>query len=197
MSNPLRLLLVEDSEADAELLALELRRAGFALQFERVDSAATLAAALDRAPWDLIISDNSMPGFSGPKRSLSCVHAASIFHSSSSRAPWGKISPRAALDAGAGDALEKGNLRRLMPVIRRELGNLVNAGRAANPRRATARSCSRRRGDLSLDARGSLRFGQCRPRENSRLRFAGRAAHAGHGARRVRRSGRASPPGRA
>jgi len=121
MSNPLRLLLVEDSEADAELLALELRRAGFALQFERVDSAATLAAALDRAPWDLIISDNSMPGFSGTE-ALAQLRSRGldipfIFVSGT----MGEDLAARALDAGAGDALEKGNLRRLMPVIRREL----------------------------------------------------------------------------
>src|SRR5882762_1119115 len=121
MSNPLRLLLVEDSEADAELLALELRRAGFALQFERVDSAAALAAALDRASWDLIISDNSMPGFSGTE-ALAQLRSRGldipfIFVSGT----MGEDLAARALDAGAGDALEKGNLRRLMPVIRREL----------------------------------------------------------------------------
>src|SRR3979490_1299736 len=121
MSNPLRLLLVEDSEADAELLALELRRAGFVLQFERVDSAAALAAALDRATWDLIISDNSMPGFSGTA-ALAQLRSRGldipfIFVSGT----MGEDLAARALDAGAGDALEKGNLRRLMPVIRREL----------------------------------------------------------------------------
>src|SRR3989442_13163184 len=65
MTNLLRMLMVEDSEDDAELLAHELRRAGFALEFERVDNAATLEAALDRSTWDVIIGDNSMPGFSG------------------------------------------------------------------------------------------------------------------------------------
>src|SRR6266496_126834 len=121
MSNPLRLLLVEDSEADAELLALELRRAGFALEFERVDSAAALGAALDRATWDLIISDNSMPGFSGTE-ALAQLRSRDldipfIFVSGT----MGEDLAARALDAGAGDALEKGNLRRLLPVIRREL----------------------------------------------------------------------------
>ena len=121
MSNPLRLLLVEDSEADAELLAIELRRAGFALEFERVDSAAAVAAALDRKPWDLIISDNSMPGFSGTE-ALALLHARGldipfIFVSGTMEED---LAARA-LEAGAGDALAKGNLRRLIPVIRREL----------------------------------------------------------------------------
>ena len=121
MSNPLRLLLVEDSEADAELLAHQLRRAGFTLAFERVETADALAAALSRAPWDLIISDNSMPGFSG-------TEALSLLRSRGLDIPFIFVSgtmeedlAARALDAGAGDALVKGNLQRLIPVIRREL----------------------------------------------------------------------------
>ena len=121
MSEPLRMLLVEDSEDDAELLAHELRRAGFALEFERVENAAGLEAALDRATWDIIIGDNSMPGFSGTE-ALSLVRARGldipfIFVSGT----MGEDLAARALEAGAGDALTKGNLRRLVPVIRREL----------------------------------------------------------------------------
>ena len=65
MNNPLRVLLVEDSEADAELLAHELKRAGFDVTWERVQTAARLETALDRDRWDIIVGDNSMPGFSG------------------------------------------------------------------------------------------------------------------------------------
>ncbi len=121
MSTPLRMLMVEDSETDAELLAHELRRAGFALEFERVDSAAALEAALDRVTWDIIIGDNSMPGFSGTE-ALSLLRARGldipfIFVSGT----MGEDLAARALEAGAGDALTKGNLRRLIPVIRREL----------------------------------------------------------------------------
>src|SRR6266850_669386 len=129
MSTPLRMLMVEDSEADAELLAHELRRAGFALEFERVDSAAALDAALDRVTWDIIIGDNSMPGFSGTE-ALSLLRARGldtpfIFVSGT----MGEDLAARALEAGAGDALTKGNLRRLIPVIKREL-------READERRA-------------------------------------------------------------
>jgi len=115
------MLMVEDSETDAELLAHELRRAGFALEFERVDSAAALEAALDRVTWDIIIGDNSMPGFSGTE-ALSLLRARGldipfIFVSGT----MGEDLAARALEAGAGDALTKGNLRRLIPVIRREL----------------------------------------------------------------------------
>src|SRR2546429_8821623 len=65
MNDVLRVLLVEDSETDAEILARELKRAGFTATCTRVQTAAEVAAALDRGSWDIIVGDNSMPGFSG------------------------------------------------------------------------------------------------------------------------------------
>ena len=38
MSRPLRVLIVEDNSADAELIVLQLRRAGFAPEWSRVDT---------------------------------------------------------------------------------------------------------------------------------------------------------------
>ena len=121
MNTPLRVLLVEDSEADAELLARELKRAGFDVTWQRVQSASHLGQALDHGPWDIIVGDNSMPGFSGTE-ALSLVRARGldipfIFVSGT----MGEDLAARALEAGAGDALAKGNLRRLIPVIRREL----------------------------------------------------------------------------
>ena len=121
MNNVLRLLLVEDSEDDAELLARELKRAGFAVEFARVQTAVAVEDALSRSAWDVIVCDNSMPGFSGTE-ALSIVRARGldipfIFVSGT----MGEDLAASALEAGAGDALAKGDLRRLVPVIRREL----------------------------------------------------------------------------
>jgi PAS domain S-box-containing protein len=121
MNPPLRVLLVEDSEADAELLARDLKRAGFDVTWERVQSATDLETALDRGRWDIVVGDNSMPGFSGTE-ALSLVRARGldipfIFVSGT----MGEDLAARALEAGAGDALAKDNLRRLIPVIRREL----------------------------------------------------------------------------
>jgi PAS domain S-box-containing protein len=132
MNSPLRVLLVEDSEADAELLARELKLAGFDVTWERVQSAARLETALDRR-WDIIVGDNSMPGFSGTE-ALALVRARGldipfIFVSGT----MGEDLAARALEAGAGDALAKGNLRRLIPVIKREL-------REAEDRRARRES---------------------------------------------------------
>ena len=62
---PLRVLIIEDSEADAELLLLDLRRGGYAPEFERVETPEGLDDALTRESWDLIISDYAMPCFNG------------------------------------------------------------------------------------------------------------------------------------
>ena len=66
MSIPLRVLLIEDSEDDAALVMRTLRRGGYDLTYERVETADTMRVALHRHPWDLVISDYSMPRFTGP-----------------------------------------------------------------------------------------------------------------------------------
>ena len=64
-ATPLRLLLVEDSEDDAALVLLELRRAGFVPVAMRVETAEAMNAALRAGPWDLILADYNLPTFSG------------------------------------------------------------------------------------------------------------------------------------
>lgn len=60
---PLRVLIVEDVEDDAVLLLLELKRGGYEPVSERVDTPQAMSAALAQ-PWDIILSDYSMPHFS-------------------------------------------------------------------------------------------------------------------------------------
>ncbi len=64
MAKPLTVLMVEDSESDAELLAFELSQAGFELKWTRVETEADYLAELRKGP-DIILSDYSMPQFSG------------------------------------------------------------------------------------------------------------------------------------
>ena len=121
MRVPLRVLIAEDSEDDARLLLRELQRAGFDPAYERVDSAPSMQAALDRQAWDLVIGDYSMPAFSGPA-ALALLRACDldtpfIFVSGT----IGEDVAVEAMKAGAQDFLTKGNLRRLIPAIEREL----------------------------------------------------------------------------
>src|SRR5206468_12164182 len=121
MSTALRVLIVEDSEADAELLLRELKRGGYEPAFERVASAAPLMAALQRETWEVVISDNSMPGFTG-------MEALALVRAHSPDLPFicvsGTISEDqavAAMKAGANDYFAKGQLKRLPTAIAREL----------------------------------------------------------------------------
>ncbi len=120
MATSLRLLIVEDSEDDAALLLLLLRQAGYEVTFERVDSAEALAQALNKN-WDIIISDHSMPHFSGTE-ALKMVRARNV------EVPFlfvsGTIGEEVATDAmrvGAQDYVMKTNLKRLVPAVEREL----------------------------------------------------------------------------
>lgn len=121
MRVPLRVLIAEDSEDDARLLLRELQRAGYEPTYERVDTPAAMASALDRHAWDLVIGDYSMPAFSGPA-ALALLRARDpdtpfIFVSGT----IGEDVAVEAMKAGAQDFLTKGNLRRLIPAIQREL----------------------------------------------------------------------------
>ena len=60
---PLRVLLIEDVAEDAELVLMTLRRSGFAPDFVRVQAARELREALAAGPWDVVLSDYSLPGF--------------------------------------------------------------------------------------------------------------------------------------
>src|SRR5262249_13061699 len=62
MPTSLRVLLVEDSALDAELVLRELRRAGFEVHHQRVASAEELRTALRAERWQLVLSDHALPG---------------------------------------------------------------------------------------------------------------------------------------
>src|SRR5215212_1393015 len=65
VKQPLKVLIVEDSENDAALLEIELERAGYAPICERVQTGEELSSALERQSWDLMIADYVMPQFNG------------------------------------------------------------------------------------------------------------------------------------
>lgn len=65
MSNPLHVLIVEDSQNDADLIVHKLRSAGYDFISHRVDTVEAMSTALDQKSWDMVISDFMMPRFSG------------------------------------------------------------------------------------------------------------------------------------
>jgi CheY-like chemotaxis protein len=65
IDQPLRVLIIEDSQNDCELIVRQLRRCGFAPRTRRVDNGPELRRALEQDSWDIIITDHKLPTFSG------------------------------------------------------------------------------------------------------------------------------------
>ncbi|HSP99897.1 MAG TPA: PAS domain S-box protein [Candidatus Dormibacteraeota bacterium] len=131
MAKSLRVLLIEDSEEDAELILRELRRGGYEPQWRRVDTAAALADALRDDPWDVITCDYVMPRFSA-------LSAMKVIRASDRDVPVIIVSGQvgedvavSAMKAGAHDYVSKLRLVRLVPAIEREIADARERQRAA------------------------------------------------------------------
>ena len=110
------MLHLEDSELDHALTRAHLVRGGLSVELRRIDSEAEFLAALDQ-PWDAIISDYNLPGFSG-------LVALDLLKASGRDLPFilvsGEIGEDTAVEAmrnGASDYLLKNKLARLVPAL--------------------------------------------------------------------------------
>ena len=115
----LRVLMVEDDVHDAELILDGLRNDGLQVEWRLVDDEAGYVESLDSFAADVVISDLSMPGFSG-------YRALEILREKGAGIPFifvsGTIGEDAAIQAlkgGATDYLLKDNLARLASAVRR------------------------------------------------------------------------------
>lgn len=120
---PLNVLLIEDSEVDAELLILQLEKGGYAVDHRRVDTTQKLQAALQAHSWDIVISDYSLPGFDASA-------ALKVLQETGLDIPFivvsgviGEETAVSLMKAGAHDYLRKDNLSRLALIVSRELGD--------------------------------------------------------------------------
>jgi two-component system sensor histidine kinase UhpB len=134
MSIPLRVLFVEDMEEDAVLMVRELKRGGFEPTWERVDDEQALLAALQAQRWDIVISDYSMPMFSG-------VEALKLVKADNDQTPFiivsGVIGEQTAVEvmkAGAQDYFLKSAIARLPHAVDRELRDAQARKHAPAPR---------------------------------------------------------------
>ncbi|NTV42852.1 MAG: response regulator, partial [Syntrophobacteraceae bacterium] len=121
MKKTLRVLAVEDSEDDILLLSRELRRSGYDLDIERVETPEAMAASLDGREWDIILADYHLPLFGG-------LEALDMVKERGLDLPFiivsgviGEETAVAAMKAGAHDYIMKDNLARLSPAIDRAL----------------------------------------------------------------------------
>src|SRR5215470_6560356 len=147
MPTPLRVLVVEDSADDAELVIRELRRGGYEPEWRRVDTEPALVAALGEQHWDVITCDYVMPQLSAPT-ALRCIRESGL------EVPViivsGQVDEAVAVTAmksGAHDYVHKRRMARLVPAIARELAD-VEARRERRRAEEAARASQERYRDL-------------------------------------------------
>jgi two-component system cell cycle sensor histidine kinase/response regulator CckA len=155
----LRVLFVEDSADDVELIRLELVRHGFQIQPRIAETRHDFVAAIGEGNWDVVLSDHSMKGFSS-------IDALQLLRDHDSDIPFiivsGTIGEDSAVDAmraGAHDYVLKHNLRRLGPAVERELREAANRRMQRTTQAALQASENRLRHAQRMEAVGRLAGG--------------------------------------
>jgi PAS domain S-box-containing protein len=117
----LRVLIIEDSSDDAEMLELNLAQAGFAVSAQRVMTADDFLQSINTRDWDVVIADYTLPAFGA-------LAALGLLKQSGRDIPFiivsgsiGEETAVAAMRAGAHDYVLKDNMARLVPAIEREM----------------------------------------------------------------------------
>jgi diguanylate cyclase (GGDEF)-like protein/PAS domain S-box-containing protein len=132
MAVPLRILILEDTPDDLQLMLHALKRDGLTFEYTHVDNQRDFAAALEPLP-DLILADYSLPTWSG-------LGALELIRACGLDVPLiivsgtvGEETAVAAIRNGAADYLLKDRLTRLGPAVRQavERRQLAKANRAA------------------------------------------------------------------
>lgn len=130
MTRSVRLLIVEDSVDDAELVVRELHRAGFQVVSLRVDTPVAFRDALAHGSWDVVVADYSLPSWSALDAFAELKAAALDIPFIIVSGSIGEETAVGAMRAGVQDYLLKDDLSRLVPAVERELRELVNRSTA-------------------------------------------------------------------
>src|SRR5213080_929182 len=120
---PLRVLFVEDSAADAELMLRALKAGGFDPVHERVETAAALRAALEGSTWDVVLSDYYLPELEAPAALALVRERAPDMPFLVVSGSMGEDTAVAAMKAGATDYIMKDRLQRLAPAVLRAVAD--------------------------------------------------------------------------
>ncbi len=166
MRNTLRLLMVEDAEADAELAARQLSRSGIPFVHRVVHAEPAFREALRAFRPHVILSDFTLPGFGG-------LAALEIAQREAPEVPFiflsGTIGEERAIEAlrrGAIDYVFKSNVARLAPAIQRALRDVAERRRRRRAERRIRESEQRLRDIINtaqdwiweMDADGRFAF---------------------------------------
>ncbi len=146
MSNPLNVLIVEDSESDAAMVVRQLRKSGYDVHDDRVETASEMRAALEKQAWDVVIADYRLPQFDAPA-------ALALLQGSGLDIPFivvsgtvGEDTAVATMKAGAHDYLMKDRLARLPPAVERE----IREAQTRRERKRAKEALGRRAAQLAL-----------------------------------------------
>jgi len=152
MKTGLRILYLEDSQTDCELIRHMLARDGLECEIVRCDTRAGFMEDLREKDFDLIFADSSLPSFSGR-------HALELVRQHAPEIPFifisgtmGEESAIESLHDGATDYVLKNRLSRLVPAVRRALAE-------ANERAKYQEMEQRLRQAQRLEAVGTLAGG--------------------------------------
>jgi CheY-like chemotaxis protein len=106
-------LIIEDSFYSADLNVRELKKAGFIVQHHNVASKRAMQEALKDRQWDIILSDNNMPGFDA-------LRALEVRNKTCAQTPFAIVSEdmpaediRKAMEAGCSAYISKEDLKML------------------------------------------------------------------------------------
>jgi PAS domain S-box-containing protein len=146
----LRILIIEDDAADAELTVSVLRRAGYPLAFNVIDSATDFEERLAHADYDAILCDHNLGTWTG-------MEALEILKRSGKDIPFlvltGVLGDEAAVEyvkRGAADYLLKDRLERLPVALSRALQDKTQREEAARLQEQIA--CAKRDWELTFDS---------------------------------------------
>ncbi len=119
--HPLRILHLEDSVVDHELVRLALHKSGETCELERVETLEAFGRRVQAFNFDVILADYRLPGFTA-------LDAWHILQQQAHPPPFvllsgaiGEPAAVAAIKMGMSDYLAKDNLTRLAPIIRRAI----------------------------------------------------------------------------
>jgi signal transduction histidine kinase len=130
MSTKLRILHLEDSEIDCELICQLLAEDGFDCELRRHDTRSGFVQELQKGGYDLIFADCALPQFSG-------MHALQLCRKVAPEIPFifitGTMGEETAIESlrnGATDYVLKQRLSRLVPAVRRALAETAERNRS-------------------------------------------------------------------
>ncbi len=168
MSEPLRALVVEDSEEDVRLLLRELDRSGYEVIYKRVETPEAMEEALRDAlrrgeSWDVVIDNYCLPRFGA-------FEALELLRRWEFDTPFIVVSGRTgegvateAIKAEAHDYIVKSKLARLGPTVRRELREVEVRREQRRAGEASLRGEERHRTSIDQSTKGVWRLELERP----------------------------------